>query len=405
MISLSDITRAAASLHGVLEPTPMLRSAGMSESLGRAVYLKAENLQRTGSFKIRGAYYKILNLTEDERGRGVIASSAGNHAQGVALAARLQGIPATIVMPEDASLFKVMRTQAYGAEVVLHGRLYDDAYQHALALQEERGLAFVHAFEDPLIMAGQGTAALEILEQLPDVDTIIVPVGGGGLISGIAAAAKSLKPDASVIGVQARGAAPGVVSFKERKLVTLPGAETIADGIRVRTIGSQTFDHILRFVDDMVTVTDDEIAHAMVFLLEDAKLVAEGAGAVGVAALLSGRIESPGKICCAVISGGNLDLNFMAQVIEHGLTAASRHVHIGTYIPDRPGELGKILGLLSGMRVNILDVEHHRAGWDVPLGWVEVELLVETRNDEHSREILESLNQSGYRLRANPEAE
>jgi len=405
--TFAEIEDARRVLAPLLPPTPMLqvpgvrakRAAGSPTIAGaRRLWLKAENLQATGSFKIRGAYNRISRL---ERSPGVIAASAGNHAQGVALAAGLAGLPSTIVMPEETPLIKVERTRALRAEVILHGASFEDAFARACAIGEQRGLTFVHAYEDRHVIAGQGTIGLEILEQRPDLQAVIVPVGGGGLISGIALALKSLNPAITVIGVQARVAAPAVAAFRARKgsrPVSLPRADTIADAIRFKSASAVTMPIIRGYVDEMVDVTEEEIAEAIVRLMEESKLVAEGAGAVGVAALLAGRIPAKLSRVCVVVSGGNIDLNMTARVVEQGLSKSSRYLVLRTEIPDKPGRLFGILNYLAERHINVLDVRHNRAGWKVPLGRVEIELLVETRNASHAAEIVRSLAEAGYRI-------
>ena len=391
----ADLEDARRLLAPLLDPTPLLGAPGFSRLAGREVRLKAENLQVAGSFKIRGAYNRISRLKTK---RGVIAASAGNHAQGVALAAARLGIPSTIVMPEETPLIKVDRTKGYGAEVILHGGSLEEAFKKANQIRARRRLTFVHAYEDRDVMAGQGTIGLEILETYPDVQAILVPVGGGGLISGIAIAVKTLKPGVRVIGVQARGAAPAVKSFREGQIARLPSADTLADAIRFKQASSVTMPIIRKYVDDMVDVTEEEISESMVRLLEESRLVAEGAGAVGVAAILAGRVSRRFSRVCAVISGGNVDLNMMARVVEQGLSRANRYLVLRSKIPDKPGRLYGMLTHLSERRINVLDVRHNRAGWRIPLGWVEVELLVETRNAGHIQEIIRSLNQAGYKV-------
>lgn len=398
-LNLEDIRDAARALSSVVRPTPLIQSFKHSRFAGTDVYLKPENLQRTGSFKVRGAYNKIRSLTEEERSRGVIASSAGNHAQGVALAAEAAGIHATIVMPLAAPLTKVLRTRGYGAEVVLHGEFYEAAYEQALTIQAERGATFVHPFNDPSVIAGQGTIGLEIFDEMPDVDTVLVPIGGGGLISGVAIALKALNPKIRIVGVQASGAPAALRALDAGKLVSLDRADTIADGIKVRTLGELTYSYISRFVDEIVLVDDEEIGMAMVDLLESSKLVVEGAGAVTVAALMNHRVENLGRKACAILGGGNVDINLVARVIERGLSRAGRYALLQVRIQDQPGQLLKILEVLAARRVNILDVVHYRSAWRVPIGSVEVEMLVETRDSSHAREIAQLLRVTGLEAR------
>jgi len=393
--SFEQILDARRMLSRWLEPTPLLPCAPLSRLSGREVRLKAENLHVVGSFKIRGAYNRIARLAKR---RGVIAASAGNHAQGVALAARMIGLPATIVMPQETPLIKVERTRGHGAEVILHGDSFEEAFKEASDLCARRGLTFVHAYEDPDVMAGQGTIALEILEVFPDLDAILVPVGGGGLISGIALAARALNPKVAIIGIQAKQAAPVSRAFGSRGRAPAPlaRAETIADAIRFKKASDVTLPIIRAHVDEMLEVTEEEISEAIVRLVEESKLVAEGAGAVGVAALLAGRVPAKHSRVCAVISGGNIDLNLIARVVEQGLSRSNRYLVVRAQVPDKPGRLLAILSHMAQRQINVLDVVHRRAGWSVPLGNVEIELLVETRNALHAAEVINSLSAAGY---------
>ncbi len=398
MLKLQDIERAQKLLATIAKDIPLIHSRTFSELTGAEVYLKAENLQRTGSFKIRGAYVRIQGLTPEERARGVIAASAGNHAQGVAVAAAIAGIKAVVVMPETASLAKVTATKSYGAEVVLRGSSYDEAFAYARQLQREKGLAFIHPFDDLDVMAGQGTVGLDIVDSLPDVEAVVVPVGGGGLIAGIATAVKGQNPKVQMIGVQAAAASSCYESFKSGVLKTVRASSTIADGIAVESCGKLAFPIIRNKVDDMVTVEDDAIAHAIVLLLERSKLLVEGAGAIGLAAMLVGRIKLPNKKVAVVLSGGNIDVNLLARVIEHGLTSAGRFLVIRVRLLDQPGQLFGLLRIFSEKRVNILEIEHHRAGLPLAVNQAEVELTLETRDAEHCAEILSALRQAGYEV-------
>lgn len=395
-VTLDAIREAAGTIADVIRPTPLIKSHALCRIAGSDVYLKPENLQRTGSFKIRGALNRIRHLDPGERSRGVVASSAGNHAQGVALAASAAGISSTIVMPLTAPLTKVERTRGYGAEVLLHGEYYEAAYERAREIQSERDAVFVHPFDDPFVIAGQGTIGLEILVELPEVDTIVVPIGGGGVISGIAIAAKALRPSVRIVGVQAAGAAAAVEALEVGKLVALDRAETIADGIRVRQLGELTFGYIRELVDEVVTVEDEEIGRAIVEVMENSKLVVEGAGAVAVAALANGRVANTGRRVVAMLGGGNADINLLGRVIERGLAHAGRHALIHVRLEDRPGQLREILDALVAQRVNVLDVEHNRAAWRAPIGCVDVELLVEVRNASHASSIIEALTSNGF---------
>jgi len=394
VIGLEEIREARRLHRGRLEPTPLFPSQALAGK-GREVWLKAENLQPTGSFKIRGATHRVTHLDAEERRRGVVAASAGNHAQGVAMAAALQGVPATIVMPADSPIIKMEQTRGYGAEVHFVDGGIEEAVSRAMALRQEGGLTFIHPFDDPLIQAGQGTAGLEILEDRPDVETIVVPVGGGGLIAGISVAVKEQKPDVRIFGVQAEGAAPAARSLAEGRRVGLKIASTMADGIRVREVADSTLEVMRRHVEAVVTVSDEEISGAMVLLLERSKLVVEGAGAAGVAALMAGRLPQDLGRTVVVLSGGNADTNLLSRVIQRGLTAVGRYVQVQVQIPDRPGYLRKILDVVAERRANILDIAHDRSGWRVPLGDVQVELLLETRDPAHGREILAALESLG----------
>jgi len=396
---LSAIVAARGRLAGLFPPTPVLAARPMRGGFPggiRACHLKAESLQVTGSFKIRGAYNRIALLSGGKT--GVIAASAGNHAQGVALAASMLNRAATIVMPEETPLIKVERTRALGAEVVLYGASFEEAMRHALALAKDRGLTLVHAYEDRDVIAGQGSIGLEILDVLSDVDAILVPVGGGGLVSGIAIAAAGTRPGVAVIGVQAAGAAPTAAAFggTENPPPPLAHADTIADAIRFKEASAVTLPIIREHVDEMLTVTDEEIAHAILWLMEETKLVVEGAGAAAVAAVLAGRVPARHGRVCAVVSGGNIDLNLIARVVEQGLSREGRYLVLRCRIPDRPGKLFSMLAHLAKMRVNVLDVRHNRAGWQIHLGAVEVEVLAETRNADHAAEIVVSLAGEGF---------
>lgn len=398
-VTLDQIRRAAAILAPHIYRTPLLRSDALSNATGYEVWLKAENLQRTGSFKVRGALARVSRLTPEERQRGILAASAGNHAQGVAFAARQYGVACTIVMPETAPLTKITATRALGAEVLLHGQTYDEAYAFAVRLAHEGGAVFIHPFDDPDVIAGQGTLALELLEQQPDVEALLVPVGGGGLIAGIATALAALKPDVRLLGVQASGAAAFGPSLAAGRPVELARATTIADGIRVLRPGELTVELCRGRVAGVLDVPDEDISDAIVQLLEREKLVVEGAGAVGVAALLSGRVhEPPGTRVVVILSGGNIDINLVARIIEHGLTKAGRYLVVRTVVDDRPGQLLRLLEPLAAMRVNIISIEHHRAGTRVPVDQSLVTLHLETRDAEHCREIIAALQARGYQV-------
>lgn len=395
-VTIADIWEAHKLLTSQLHHTPLTLSRTLSDITGADIYLKAENMQRSGSFKVRGASYKLSCLSEQEYRRGVIAASAGNHAQGVAIAAARYKIPCTIVMPETAPLVKVMATQGYGANVVLHGFNYDDAYQHCLELQEETGASFIHAFDDPDVIAGQGTLGLEMLNDLPGAEAIVVPIGGGGLIAGIAIAARALRPNITIIGVQSAGASSCRISLDAGELRTLPTITTIADGIAVKRPGELTFDIISRLVDDVVLVNDEEIIGAVLLLMERNKLLVEGAGAAGVAALLSGTVKLKGKKVLVPLTGGNIDINLVGRFIEHGLAAVGRYFVIHTCLTDRPGELMRLLTLIAEMRINVIDVRHQRISSRLPIMQREETLTLETRDRAQCEQLLQSLRTAGY---------
>lgn len=400
-VSLARVQAAEAIIREAVPPSPMIPSSTLSQRLGAEVLLKAECLQRTGSFKIRGGYHKLSRLSEAERAAGVIAASAGNHAQGVALAARLLGMRATIVMPRGTPLTKQLRTAGYGAQVVLHGQDYDEAYAQALGLAQEGGLTYVHAFDDPDIIAGQGTCALEILDQMPGVEAVLVPVGGGGLISGIGAVLRERAPHVALYGVEAEGAAAARAALQAGGPVLLAEAHTLAEGIKVRRIGALPYACMSRSVTSVALVSEEEITSAIAWLLSDAKLVVEGAGAVGVAALMVDRIpELKGKKVCVVLSGGNIDLGQLARVVERSLTQAGRHTWLQLMVPDRPGVLSQAVALIAQEEVNILDVEHHRAGWRVPVGQVALSFLLETRDSAQSHQLAERIRALGWEVLA-----
>ncbi|TMK96019.1 MAG: threonine ammonia-lyase [Actinobacteria bacterium] len=380
---LADIEAARQRLEGVARVTPVYSSETFSRLTGRQVSLKAENLQRTGSFKVRGAFNKISALSGRDGGAGVVAASAGNHGQAVAWAAREVGVPAMVFVPQDAPMAKVEAARNYGARVEMIGARFEDALEAAHAHVEEAGALFVHPFEDPAVIAGQGTLGLELADQLPDVETVVVPIGGGGLCCGIALALKGVRPDVRIVGVQAAGCLPGGSGF------------TIADGIAVKEPGELTMGILDQALDALVSVSDEEISRAIVLLLERAKLVVEGAGAVGVAALLEGRVRGDGPVAI-VLSGGNIDPTLLITVMRHGLTVASRYLVLRTRVPDRPGELIKLLQLIAQERVNVLSVEHHREGMAISVAETEVELTLATRDAEHCALLLSAMQEWGY---------
>ncbi|MFL6159105.1 MAG: threonine ammonia-lyase, partial [Marmoricola sp.] len=383
LVTAEEIAAAAELLRGVAVTTPIQESRWLSEILGGPVLLKCENLQRTGSFKIRGAYVRMANLTEDERAAGVVAASAGNHAQGVALAARMLGISATVFMPNGAPIPKVNATRGYGAEVVFHGEILDEALTRAIAYAEETGAILIHPFDHRDIVAGQATCGLEILEQAPEVATVLVPTGGGGLIAGVALAIKAVRPDVRVVGVQAEGAAAYPGSLAAGAPVALASMSTMADGIAVARPGGVPFAAITEHVDEVVTVSEESISRALVLLLERAKLVVEPAGAVAVAALLD-RPESFEGPVVAVLSGGNVDPLLLSKLIRHGLASAGRYLNIGVRIPDRPGGLARLLGELAEGGANVLEVVHQRTSTSLSIDEVEIHVQVETRGPEHA---------------------
>lgn len=396
-IDLGEIEAAATLLNGVAVRTPMQESRWLSEIIGGPVLLKCENLQRTGSFKIRGAYVRMSKLSAQERTRGVVAASAGNHAQGVALAAQLLGIKATVFMPEGAPIPKVKATWGYGADIVFYGASVDEALIGAGQYAEETGAVLIHPFDHRDIVAGQGTCGLEILEQVPDVKTVLVPTGGGGLIAGIALAIKAVRPDVRVVGVQAEGAAAYPGSLAAGSPTPLAAMSTMADGIAVACPGVVPFAAISDQVDSIVTVSEESISRALVLLLERAKLVVEPAGAVAVAAMLD-HPEAFDSPAVAVLSGGNVDPLLLAKLIQHGLASAGRYLNIGVRIPDRPGGLATLLGQLAEQRVNVLEVGHERTSVSLSVDEVEVHVQLETRGPEHAEAVLAALREHGYRV-------
>ena len=396
MISMELLRDARCVLSPVINLTPMIPAKGFVPDC--RFYLKADCLQKTGAFKLRGAYYKLSTLTDEEKARGVIACSAGNHAQGVAFAARDMGIPATICIPAGAPLSKIEATRSYGANVVLVPGVYDDAHAEAVRLRDEQGLTFIHPFDDERVMAGQGTIGLEIAEQLPDVDVVLVPIGGGGLIAGVASALQQLKPACRIIGVQAAGAASMADSLRAGHILTLPEVHTVADGIQVKTPGEKTFAICREAVDEVVTVGEAEIASAILTVLERQKLMVEGAGAVGVAVAMYGELDLRGKTVCALLSGGNLDVTMLERIITRGLAREGRTVGFSTVLPDRPRALAGLLGIVSELGANVLEVSHERSSLKADLGSTVVHLLVETRNRAHVDELFDALHREGYQL-------
>ena len=401
--TLEDFERALERVHRITQRTPLESSrflAGMSGA--PQVYLKCENLQRTGAYKLRGAYNKLLQLSDEERSRGVVAASAGNHAQGVAFAARELGIEATIFMPKGVALPKLQATRNYGADVQLAGDIFDETSVAAQEYVRETGAVFIAPFDDDAVIEGQGTVALEILESAPEVDTIIVPIGGGGLISGVAAAAKQWAKrhgtQMRVIGVQAENAAPYPVSLDAGQPVTIQTSPTIADGIAVARPGERNFAAVREFVDEIVTVSDDDIARAIVLLLERAKLVVEPAGASGVAAMIAGKVKPTGPTA-VVLSGGNIDPLLLQRVIGHGLAASARYTKLRILLPDVPGQLVRTATIVAEQNANVVEVIHTRHATELPVSQVELELHIETRGPEHGEAVAQALRDEGYEVR------
>ncbi len=396
MLTLDKIYHASFVLKEVLRRTDLIAAPQILP--GTPIFLKPENLQLTGSFKVRGAYYKISQLSDEEKAKGVIACSAGNHAQGVALGATKNGIKSLICLPSGAPISKVEATKKYGAEVCLVDGVYDDAYQKALQLKEEKGYTFVHPFDDENVIAGQGTIGIELLDQLSDVEAVIVPVGGGGLISGVAFAIKSLNPNIKVYGVQASGAASMVESLNHKKIERLDSVRTIADGIAVKEPGTHTFDICSHYVDDIVTVSDDEISTAILSLIEQQKLVSEGAGAVSVAAAMFGKLPIAGKKTICLVSGGNIDVTILSRVINRGLQKSGRSYVLTVELMDRPGQLVGVTSIIARMGANVISVHHDRAGKATDINACHLQVVLETRNQEHIDNILQELIKSGYHV-------
>ncbi|WP_243343887.1 threonine ammonia-lyase [Anaerococcus sp. AGMB09787] len=391
-LNLDSIKEARSILEGNIEKTPIYTASRMNDNL----YIKMENLQKTGSFKLRGAFNKIAHLTEEEAKRGVISCSAGNHAQGVALSATKQGIKSYICIPSVAPLSKIEATRGYGGEVIIVDGTFDDAQKRAFELEKERNLTYVAPFDDEYVIAGQGTIGLEILEQLPDVKYIVVPIGGGGLISGIALAVKSIKPDVKIIGVEPESAASMYESRKAGKLVTLDSVKTMADGIAVKRPGNITFDLVEKYVDDIVTVSEDEITNAILRLLEESKVASEGAGASSIAAVLHGKYDfSDGKVC-AVLSGGNININTISQIINQGLFKTGRLAEITTIISDNPGELIRLLTIIKDLGANIMAIDQFKSSETVGFDHAVVRIIAETYNEDHRKELYKTLADKGY---------
>ena len=396
MAKLEDFIKAKEKLSKVLLETHLIYSPIFSKESGNKVFIKPENLQKTGSFKIRGAYNKISNLTVDEKKRGVIASSAGNHAQGVAYGAKESGIKAIIVMPKSTPLIKVESTKQYGAEVILHGDVYDDAYKKAKELEEKEGYVFVHPFNDEDVLDGQGTIALEILEELPETDIILVPIGGGGLISGIACAAKILKPEIKIIGVEPEGAASAYEAIKENKIIELKEANTIADGTAVKKIGDLNFEYIKKYVDEIITVSDYELMEAFLLLVEKHKIIAENSGILSVAA--TKKLKETNKKVVSVISGGNIDVLMISSMINKGLIRRDRIFNFSVNIPDKPGELAKVVDLIAELGANVVKLEHNQFKNLSRFKDVELQVTVETNGSEHIKNLVQAFEEKGYEI-------
>ena len=396
VLTLDKVYLAAHVLRDLVRKTDLIPTRNLAPQCD--LFLKAENLQTTGSFKIRGAYVKMSGLSEEERARGVIACSAGNHAQGVALAAQKLGVKATIFLPSTAPLSKVEATESMGAEIVLVDGVYDDAFDAALACQKETGAVFIHPFDDIDVIAGQGTIGLELMEQAPDMEAVVVPVGGGGLISGIAYVIKSLNPRCKIYGVQAQGAGSMTASLQHHERSTLSSISTFADGIAVKCPGEYTYSICSNFVDDMVTVSDDEIATAILALAERQKLIAEGAGAVSIAAVMFDKLPLEGKKVCAVVSGGNIDVNILSRVIDRGLLMSGRRTDLTIELLDKPGQLKEVAGIVADLGANVIRVQYIPGGENTDINGCYLKLSMETRNREHLKLIEDGLKAAGYTL-------
>ncbi len=396
MVTLDKIYHAAHVLKSVVRHTDLIKAPAINPDVD--IWLKPENLQVTGSFKVRGSGYMISQLTDEEKEKGVIACSAGNHAQGVALAATKYGIKSVICLPDGAPISKVEATKGYGAEVVMVEGVYDDAYAKALQLRDEMGYTFIHPFDAENVIAGQGTIGLEIMNEMPDVDAIIVPIGGGGLISGVALAAKKLNPNIKVYGVQAAGAPSMYNSVKDGKIERLNSVSTIADGIAVKEPGENTFNYVKEFVDKVVTVSEDEIATAILTLIEQHKMIAEGAGAVAVAAAMFDKVPVKGKKVVCVVSGGNIDVTILSRVIKRGLSRSGRNHSLLVELVDKPGQLRGVSNIIADKGGNVISVHHERAGEGSDINGCYLRIVLETRNFEHIKEITDALTDAGYKL-------
>lgn len=382
----------------VVHKTPLEFSQTFSRLSNNRVYMKLENLQKTGSFKVRGSYNKIISLSKEEKRRGVIAASAGNHAQGVAYSSSMIGIPCTIVMPKGAPLSKIQATQSYGANVILHGDVFDESLEYARKLQQETGATFVHPFDDPTVIAGQGTIGLELFDQLDHIDAVVCPVGGGGLLAGLAIAMKQKKPTIRIYGVESAACASTTAAKQYNQPVMITPSNTIADGIAVKRIGDLTFSYIQKYVDDIVCVEETDISRTMLYLLERNKLLVEGSAACSLAALLYKKIPLEGKNIVAILSGGNVDVTFISRIIERGLVESGRFVTFSTVISDKPGQLNKLLRIISDLEANVMSIDHQRMGTNVLPGQAEIRFSLETKNREHIDQIQHVLIESGYTI-------
>ena len=396
-VTLASVQQARGRITGFIVNSPCRHSPELSQMTGEQVFLKLDNVQRTGAFKERGALNKILTLSEAEKRRGVVAASAGNHAQAVAYHACSRGIAAQIVMPLMTPLVKAAATKAYGAEVVLHGANYDEAYSFALETCAAQGMTFLHPFDDPEVINGQGSIGLELLEQMPDLEAVVVPIGGGGLISGVACAIKESKPRVRVIGVQTERLPSMLRASEAGHPVTIPASATVADGIAVRRAGDLTLPLVQRYVDELVTVDEEEIANAILVLLEKEKTLAEGAGAVAMAALLQHKTSLEGQKTAALVCGGNIDVSLLAKIIERGLAKDGRRMRLRIHLTDRPGALHQLTKIIADLRANIVETQYDRTYYGVNLGDTAIDLSMETRGQEHIREILDALTAAGYR--------
>lgn len=396
MLTLDKVRHAASVLQEVIRETDLIYAPNINPD--SEVYLKTENLQVTGSFKVRGSYYKISQLSEQEKSHGVIACSAGNHAQGVALAATKSGIKSLICLPDGAPISKVEATKAYGADVCLVDGVYDDAYNKALQLRDEKGYTFIHPFDDEDVIAGQGTIGLELMKQIPDADAVIVPIGGGGLISGVAFTIKSINPNCKVYGVQATGAPSMLQSVLHKKRECLPRVSTIADGIAVKEPGENTFEYCKKYVDDIVSVTDDEISSAILALIEQQKLISEGAGAVSVAAAMFNKVPVKGKKVVCLVSGGNIDVTILSRVIKRGLLKSGRSYSMNIELLDKPGQLKAVSAIIADLGGNVVSVHHERANEGSDINGCFLRIVLETRNFDHIEQIRKALIDAGYRI-------